>query len=762
MLNRLNVEKESPASSAEGGGFDLRDVVNFLWRQWKLIGGMTALCVFLAALYLARATPLYTATAQLLLDPRKERAAGQDLFMSDAMLDQQMLESQMMIIRSTTLLRRVVEKMQLTRDPEFGGTAFTGAGAISILAPIRAFFSRPSPTPSPEEIGAKDQNAKDFGNISAETISTIEYLRSAMVIGRGKEQGLVITLSVTSVDPIKAARLTNAVADAYVVDKLDARLDSAKRASTWLSDRLVELRQQVRESEEAVNRFRAENNLPMAGSGANGNGNATLSQEQLGQLNQKLVGARTALAETKAKMEVLEKVQAHGANLAAIPDTMNLGMLSELRKQQAEMSRQEADLLARYNAAHPAVVNLRAQIAETNRAIRSELQRMLLTVHSEYDLAKAGLEAVERTRKEVSGELDLDSAKIVTLRELERNMAVNNTLFQDFLQRAKITQEQSTFEARDSRIITPALPPEAPSYPRKTMFFAVALGLGLALGVGSAFAVEALNAGFTTPRQVEATLDLPVLGSISKVETRELMLDGAPKSVPEFALIKPLSRLSESFRSLRSAIQMSDVDHPPKVLLTTSAMPSEGKTTVALAIAASATQSGHRVLVIDADLRHPSASRYFNSEKNAGLVDYLVGEAELQSVMVVDERLGIWVLPAGGKTQNPMDLLGSERFKALISALRDKFDLVVIDSPPLGPVIDAAIVSSTVDKVLFVVRWASTPRELVANTLRRVMGERKVAGIVFNYVIDSQAQKYGKYASSDHYGHRYYRRYYSE
>ena len=288
------------------------------------------------------------------------------------------------------------------------------------------------------------------------------------------------------------------------------------------------------------------------------------------------------------------------------------------------------------------------------------------------------------------------------------------------------------------------------------------MALGLILGLGAAYAAEALNAGFTTPRQVEETLELPLLGSISKVETRELMLDGAPRTVPEFPLNKPLSRLSESLRSLRSAVHMSDVDNPPKVLLLTSAMPSEGKTTVALAIAASARQSGHKVLVVDADLRHPSASRYFKAEKNAGLVEYLVGEAELQNVLILDEKLGIWMLPAGGKTQNPMDLLGSERFKALILALREKFDLIIIDLPPLGPVVDASIIAHAADKILFVVRWASTPRELVANAMKRLVGERKVAGVVFNYVIDAQAQKYGKHASIDHYGHRYYRRYYTE
>ena len=161
MLNRLEIDKASSTSAAEGGGFELRDAVNFLWRQWKLIGGVVALFVFLCALYLARATPVYTATAQLLLDPRKERAAGQDVFMTDSMLDQMVVENQMMIIKSTALLRRVVEKMQLNRDPEFGGAASADVlGAGSILAPIRAFFSRPARRLSADDIAANDQSAQ--------------------------------------------------------------------------------------------------------------------------------------------------------------------------------------------------------------------------------------------------------------------------------------------------------------------------------------------------------------------------------------------------------------------------------------------------------------------------------------------------------------------------------------------------------------------------------------------------------------------------
>jgi polysaccharide biosynthesis transport protein len=752
-LSRIETYQEATSSKEAAGGIDLRTAINFVWRQWKLIASVAAFAVIVGAVYLLRVTPLYTATAQLLLDPRKEKAVGQDAIMSDSQLDLPTIESQMAIIRSSALLRRVVEKEKLVNDVEFGAAPASDPGQ-GLLGALRALLSRTSDADKKQNIKNTDSSV-ELGTLPTDINTAIENLKGAITVTRAG-QAYVISVSFTSANPVKAARLANAVADAYVVDKLDARFEAAKRASTWLSDRLVELRQQLRQSEEAVARFRSDNNL------SGSTPSASLNQDQLAQLNGRLVQARAEAADKKARLDLLAKIEARGGNIASLPDFMTSGAVAELRKQASELSRQEADLLARYSGAHPAVVNLRAQLGDIQRSINSEVRRAAASIRNEYDLAKARQEAVEKTLREVTGASDLDNSKSITLRELERTAAVNKSLFEDFLQRAKLTQEQSTFEARDARVITPALPPSAPSSPKKLQVILISLIVGLIGGSGAAYAIETLNAGFTTPRQIEDTLDLPLLASISRFEFKELVLDGASLTIPEFPLVKPLSRFSEAIRSLRSAIQMSDVDHPPKVLQFTSTIPSEGKTTLALAYAASGAQSGLKVLIIDGDLRHPSTSRYLGSDKELGLVEYLVGDADLPSVLRYSEKLRGWYLSAGGKTQNPPDLLASERFKSLVGTLREEFDLVIIDTPPMGPVIDPLIVSQLVDKMIFVVRWASTARELVAHSIERLSGRKKVAGVVFNHVVDSQAKKYGKYAYNYYYGGRYYKKYYTE
>jgi polysaccharide biosynthesis transport protein len=701
--------------------FDLRQYLNFVWRNWIFIASVTAFAFLIGAVYLARATPLYTASTQVLLEQR-EKPPG--LEVSDGRVDNySYMENQLAILRSDSLLRRVVIKERLA-------------------------ISRPD-AKEPQSADA----AKEMSTSAEEQPirNAINSLRGGLGISRLGD-GQVLNISIAWNDPVRAAQLANAVADAYVVDQLDARLEAAKRASGWLSDRLVELRQQLSESEDALAKFRKEHGLARSGP------TVALNEQQLSELNSKLIAARTDAAERKARVDFLADLATGKKTLDSLPDALSKSaMLEALRGKLADASQREADLLARYNSRHPAVVNVEAEKRDIERSLSAETQRIAETVKSEYALAKARLDATERSMREATGQGELDNVDAVKLRELERTAAVNKTLFEDFLQKAKITNEQSTFRAQDVRVIMPAQP-GGQTFPDSRKVLLTALLAGLGLGVGGALAMEMLKTGFTTPREVEEGLGIPVLASVPQMDKGQLVEDGKAIPVPFYQVHHPLSPFSESMRTLRSSIHMSDVDQPPKVIHVTSARPDEGKTTIAVSLAISAASTGLKVVLVDADLRHPSTSRFFKLEQERGLVDLLTGAATSDSLLRFYKDLNLRLLPAGSKSLNPPDVLGSERMKTLISQLRDTFDYVVLDTPPVGPVVDAITVAALADKTVFVVEWAATPRELVETAIRQVSTHKRVAGVVFNRVRQSHAKKYG---GAYYYG-KAYEKYYSE
>lgn len=738
--------------------FDLREAVSFLWRQWKFIAAVTAVVFAIGAVMTARQTPLYTATSQVLLERPSAVPPGGDTFNPDIRLDLPLIESQISVIRSTVFLRRVVEKEGLASPPPAGQQPAAESASSSFLGRARSFFlsligrggdrSATEPAPTAADAGSDGMPLYE--------LHAIEGLKSAITVTRGVPLSYVLAISVTSPSPGKAAQLANAVTDAYLVDKLDTRFDAAKRASAWLSDRLGKLRDQVRDAEEAVAQFRADHGLVQS------NG-VTLSQQQLSDLNAKLIDAKADLAQKKARVDLLGSIQAKGGSIQSMPEIANAGGLAALRQQAAQLSAQEADLLARYGASHPLVVNIRAQLRDVEGSIGAEAARLAGSVKNDYELAQAKVASLEKSVGAATGQSNIDDATAIHLRELERTATVNRTLFEDFLKQSKITQEQSTYEPQDVRIISPAVPPGAPSYPRKGRLMTISLVLGLLLGVVGALAKEKLNTGFTTPKQIEEMLGLPLLTSISRITSRDLAGErGSKISIYEMPTVKPLSRFGEAIRALRSGVHMTDVDNPPKVVQVTSTVPGEGKTTVALSLASSAASAKLKVLFIDADLRHPSATHAFGLNGEAGLVDLLLGDVAIENAVQFYEQGGHWALGAGNKTQNPTDLLGSERMRSLVGGFKDAYDLVILDTPPAGPLVDPVVVSHLADKIVLVVRWGSTARELVKECVIQLSGHRKIAGVAFNYVDEREAQKYGKYAYSYYYGRRYYKRYYTQ
>lgn len=727
-----------PPQPDQGGG--IRDALAFVWRHWIFVASVASLCVLVGIVWLARAVPLYSATAQVMLDPQTDRAPVQNATTPNIyFLDPATIENQISLIKSDGLLARIVQKNKLFSVPSRQEAVAEPPGLWASL--FGGSSEKPAPREAPEVLEQKAIAA------------AVDGIRGQLQVQR-VGLGYILAISIVDTNSQKAAELANAIAEAYVVNKLDARFDAAKRASGWLSDRLVELRDQLRQSEEAVAQFRADNNLTRAGS------TVTLTEQQLSDLNGKLLEARQDASAKKTRVEFLEKALSTGSR-QTLPNIFQSQAMATLQGRLTDISAREADLLARYNGRHPAVVNIQAERRDVERSMAQEAQRQVDTIRTEYQIALAREQATQRALSEATGQTNADDKVTVKLRELERTAAVNKTLFEEFLQKAKVTDNAATFEVRDARVLFAAKPPGLPSFPNNSRTVMMSLLIGLGLGVAGAFGMEKLNAGFITPKQVEDRLHLPVLASISRMTEVERTIDDHVLSLPSYLVKKPLSRFSESIRSLRTGVAMTDVDHPPKVIQVTSTRPSEGKTTLAVCLAVSAAQSGQKVLLIDGDLRHPSASKVFKRELDKGLVDVLLGTADLREVLNYDEETRILLIPAGSKTQNPPDLLGSDKMKALIGALRRTFDYIVIDSPPMGPVVDPKVTSMICDKTVYVVHWGTTAREMVETHIQSFPSSRQVAGVVLNMVNESRAQKYGRYGAGYYYGQRYYGKYYS-
>ncbi|TVQ96277.1 MAG: polysaccharide biosynthesis tyrosine autokinase [Desulfovibrionales bacterium] len=750
-------QNQSPVPPSDGEEIDLRELFQKLNRHRLVIVGFFLLMSVITWLYVSQIIPQYTATTSLVLDFRKTSILNLEEVYTGGRTTPATLGTELEIIRSTSLLERVVDQLDLARNPEFNPALaeVQDVGHIQeFKAWIKAWFKGLWPEKADDlETTETDSAFRILEELSPEERELLLRRNIVGVLQEGlqtenRRNSYIITISYTSRNPQMAALMANTVAKMYINDQLEAKFETTRQANDWLIQRLDGLRLEVQAAEQAVKNVRQQSGMIQTRAG-------TLLEQQVSDVNAQLIQARLKRSRAEAALSQAKSVMESGG-LEALSSILDSGSITQLRAEEASLRGKRTEMSQRYGPRHPMMIQVDAEIRDVQDKVNEETVRILKSLENDVLVARAEeqslVQSLNRLRTDVGKAMEAE----LELMELERQAESSRRLYENYLGRFQEIRQHDELQRPDARIISPAEVPSAPSYPRKGLTMGMGMAAGLMFGVMGAFLLEALDRGFRTAEQLERATGLPVLGMIPAVARRK----GFPD---EYVLDKPHSAIAEALRGVRTAVHLCNVDKPPKTVMVTSSMPMEGKSTLCLSMGHLTALSGVKVLLIDADLRRAALTKRvtIDSLPNARLEDVLLGEAELQDALVVDKVSGLHLILAKGRTASAGVLLGSQRMADLLQNLSETYDLVLIDTPPVMGVADAWSLARSVDALVYVVRWSETPREMVRSALNQMKNlDIKVRGIVMTQVDVRQQARYGYGGYGYFYGK--YKKYYQE
>lgn len=716
----MNPESLLKDESAAFEDLNLLEYWLLLRKHAKQILGLTFVVTLLAALVVYQITPVYRSSALLLIESSKSKALTlADLYNAQGGSGREAFNSQVQILQSRPIAEMVIKKLDLVNDPAFNPPA--KAGWLS---------GEPDPATKATEDEVFEHLLLKFS--ASLTIEALPYSQ-------------IVKISFESTDPQLAATIANAVADAYIENDLEARSLMTQRAKVWLTQRMEDLRKNLETSERALQQYREQENI-IDNKGVVLGGSA----KQLEEISTNLIAGKQRLSEAQSIYNQVKDYQGGQLDaLISLPSIQKNPAVLSTKENVAEATRKLSELQGRYTAAHPKVIAAEAELRAARDALKREVQSAVNGITREYELARANVAANTRELDQVKAEIQSISRKEFKLSVLMRDVESNKQLYDLFVSRAKETDVASNFESTAGRIVDPAVVPPYPIKPKKTKFVGIALMLGLLGGIALVFLKDYMDNTMHTVSDVERRLGLEVLGAMQKLELE----DDDPHYVSSAYLVDPNTPFSESVRTLRTAVLLSAIDEPHRVVMVTSTLPGEGKTTVATNLAFALGQM-KKVLLIDGDIRRPGLSNAMGGLEGAlGLVDYLAEEAPLKECIHKTDSENVFVVPAGKRFNSPLEFLSSQRFGETIDKLKLLFDVVIIDCPPLRPVSDALVISTYANAVLYVVKADSTPYQLANSVIKRLLNvNAHVLGVVLSQVDHRKTDHYGHYAYEYAYG----------
>lgn len=684
-------------------------------RKWAILAlGLLVALLTVAVVY--SLTPVYRATATVLIEQGKRKVLSIEDVYGGMSQEKEYYQTQVEIIKSREVASRTVRGLRLWEYPEFD--------------------------PRKRDGGLLDK-AKEVLGIKVEEIvwnedrllaSTIEVFTRHLSVEPVRLSQLV-KLNFEAEDKQLSAVVANALADAYIVADREAKFLMTQQANDWLQERTQALRDKLSDSERALQAYREKQGIVSLSGSAQ-----TVIGQQLGEVTQRLVEAKARRAEAESAYDQMKTV--HDGDYSSVPAVVRNANVGEAKKQESTAALKVAELQQRYGSEHPRMVQALSELKVARENTLRQMQTVASSLTREYESARATERALEGALASAKGTVQNVNRQEFQLSVLEREVESNKQLYDMFINREKETHESSDLQSAVARVVDPAVAARLPVKPKKGQIIGIALVLGLFAGVLISLLLDKLDNTVKGIEDAERRFHIPVLSALPELGA------SVGKSAMTMFIDKPESHLAEAVRTARTGVLLSNLDVSSRILVVTSSVPGEGKTTVASNLALAHAQT-KRTLLIDADMRRPQVSRRLSLPPTVrGLSALVAGSASVEECICGLNGSTLMVMPAGEVPPNPVELLLSQRFRETIESLAKQYEVIIIDSPPVELVSDALVIAPLATSTIFVVQAMETASPVARKSLIRLQrAGAQILGVVLNHLDFSKAQRYyGEYS----------------